>query len=76
MGPDRRIALSENRARTGAKTPKYTSKRQLELIEGVEEAFLDNPNMGETKTGWMKVAATEREDRESYWHRVKRRRMR
>ncbi|KAK2775970.1 hypothetical protein CKAH01_12632 [Colletotrichum kahawae] len=40
VGPDRRIALSENRARTGAKTPKYTSKRQLELIEGVEEAFL------------------------------------
>ncbi|KAF4829423.1 hypothetical protein CGCTS75_v006723 [Colletotrichum tropicale] len=43
--PDRRVVLSDNRARIGPKTPKYTSKRRLELVDGVKEAFLDKPNM-------------------------------
>ncbi|KAI8196022.1 hypothetical protein KHU50_010453 [Colletotrichum sp. SAR 10_65] len=72
--PDRRIALSDNRARIGPKTPKYTSKRRLELVDGVKEAFLDKPNMGESEIGWMKVVTTEDESREPYWHRAKRRR--
>ncbi|KAJ0337869.1 hypothetical protein COL154_012953 [Colletotrichum chrysophilum] len=72
--PDRHIALSDNRARIGPKTPKYTSKRRLELVDGVKEAFLDKPNMGESEIGWMKVVTTEGENREPYWHRVKRRR--
>ncbi|EQB51850.1 hypothetical protein CGLO_08570 [Colletotrichum gloeosporioides Cg-14] len=73
--PDRRIALSDNRARIGPKTPKYTSKRRLELVDGVKEAFLDKPNMGESEIGWMKVVTTEGENREPYWHRVKRTRI-